>query len=233
MRCTADAANGVKRRPRGRAPLSQHWDGCAGAWVLDDGVTREMPALPAQPIDLNAWAAANPPPRREDFESQELFDDAREPWYATLMGQWLPPYGDNAARAYAWGRACRRCTGRVLSHEIAEERALEVRDRAGRKKVLRTTTRVLVYKIYSGTGGVNKYSKRRLFVFSPRFDLCDQARAVVQKLAHASDVVKPFSSLVSDFSVEVRSRSQAAAMHAALRDLDDSLPESVKYHNVE
>ena len=64
-------------------------------------------------------------------------------------------------------QAARRRASRMLSHKIAEERAKE--ERAGRKKALQTTSRVLVYKGRS-----------------------------------------------------VRSRSQAAAMHAALRDLEDS-----------
>ena len=41
-------------------------------------------------------------------------------------------------------QAARRRASRMLSHKIAEERAKE--ERAGRKKALQTTSRVLVYK---------------------------------------------------------------------------------------
>ena len=81
----------------------------AGAWVLDEAGEAlkrrqlELPPLSSRPDDLNAWAAANPPPRRDDFATQELFDEAREPWYAMLMGKRLPPYGQNTERAKAWG----------------------------------------------------------------------------------------------------------------------------------
>ena len=44
-------------------------------------------------------------PRRADFDTQELWDAKREPWYAALMGRLLPPYGDNERRAAAWRHA--------------------------------------------------------------------------------------------------------------------------------
>ena len=182
-RAADDERRGVKRKPRGRPPLYHRWDGSAGAWVLDEAVetlerrqlelppltlrpddlnawaaanprprrciaagtralaprcsTRavetlerqqlELPPLSSHPDDLNAWAAANPPPCRDDFATQELFDAAREPWYVhgyvLLMGTRLPPYGQNAKRAKAWGRACKRHSERSASHRFAQERA--------------------------------------------------------------------------------------------------------------
>ena len=124
-----DERRGVKRKPRGRPPLYHRWDGSAGAWVLDEAVETlerqqlELPPLSSRPDDLNAWAAANPPPCRDDFATQELFDAAREPWYVLLMGTRLPPYGQNAKRAKAWGRACKRHSERSASHRFAQERA--------------------------------------------------------------------------------------------------------------
>ena len=102
--------------------MYRRWDGSAGAWVLDEAVETlerqqlELPPLSSHPDDLNAWAAANPPPCRDDFATQELFDAAREPWYVLLMGTRLPPYGQNAKRAKAWGRACMRHSERSASH---------------------------------------------------------------------------------------------------------------------
>ena len=131
-RAADNELRGVKPQPRGRAPLWHRWDESAGMWVLDDGAAlhkREPLPLPSRPHDLNAWAAANQPPRRDDFETQEQFDKTREPWYATLMGQWLPPYGDNAARAKAWGIACRRQVERSISHDIAKEHAAKKEDK--------------------------------------------------------------------------------------------------------
>ena len=115
--------------PRGRPPLYRHWDESVGAWVLDEAGEAlerrqlELPPLASRPDDLNAWAVANPPPRRDDFATQELFDEAREPWYAMLMGKRLPPYGQNTERAKAWGMACMRHSDRSLTHELAQERA--------------------------------------------------------------------------------------------------------------
>ena len=109
--------------------MYRRWDGSAGAWVLDEAVETlerqqlELPPLSSRPDDLNAWAAANPPPCRDDFATQELFDAAREPWYVLLMGTRLPPYGQNAKRAKAWGRACKRHSERSASHRFAQERA--------------------------------------------------------------------------------------------------------------
>ena len=109
--------------------MYRRWDGSAGAWVLDEAVETlerqqlELPPLSSHPDDLNAWAAANPPPCRDDFATQELFDAAREPWYVLLMGTRLPPYGQNAKRAKAWGRACKRHSERSASHRFAQERA--------------------------------------------------------------------------------------------------------------
>ena len=109
--------------------MYRRWDGSAGAWVLDEAVETlerqqlELPPLSSRPDDLNAWAAANTPPCRDDFATQELFDAAREPWYVLLMGTRLPPYGQNAKRAKAWGRACKRHSERSASHRFAQERA--------------------------------------------------------------------------------------------------------------
>ena len=128
-RAAEDERRGVRRQPRGGVPLYHRWDESVGAWVLDESgeaLARrrlELPPLPSRPDDLNAWAAANPPPRRDDFATQELFDEAREPWYAMLMGTRLPPYGQNTERAKAWGFACRRQVERRISHSLAEERA--------------------------------------------------------------------------------------------------------------
>ena len=118
--------------PRGRPPLYRRWDESVGAWVLDEAGEAlerrqlELPPLASRPDDLNAWAVANPPPRRDDFATQELFDEAREPWYAVLLGTRLPPYGQNAERAKAWGMACMRPSERSLSHDIAQERAVKM-----------------------------------------------------------------------------------------------------------
>ena len=118
--------------PRGRPPLYRRWDESVGAWVLDEAGEAlerrqlELPPLASRPDDLNAWAVANPPPRRDDFATQERFDEAREPWYAMLMGKRLPPYGQNTERAKAWGMACMRHSERSLSHDIAQERAVKV-----------------------------------------------------------------------------------------------------------
>ena len=43
-----------------------------------------------------------------------------------LLGKRLPPYGQNAERAKAWGMACMRPSERSLSHDIAQERAVKV-----------------------------------------------------------------------------------------------------------
>ena len=70
--------------PRGRPPLSRRWDESVGAWVLaeaGEALERrqlELPPLALRPDDLNAWAVANPPPRRDGFATQELLDEARE-----------------------------------------------------------------------------------------------------------------------------------------------------------
>ena len=74
----------VRRMPRGRPPLYRRWDESVGAWVLDEAGEAlerrqlELPPLASRPDDLNAWAVANPPPRRDDFATQELLDEARE-----------------------------------------------------------------------------------------------------------------------------------------------------------
>ena len=86
--------------------MYRRWDGSAGAWVLDEAVETlerqqlELPPLSSRPDDLNAWAAANTPPCRDDFATQELFDAAREPWYVLLMGTRLPPYGQKTHRPF-------------------------------------------------------------------------------------------------------------------------------------
>ena len=114
--------------------MYRRWDGSAGAWVLDEAVETlerqqlELPPLSSRPDDLNAWAAANTPPCRDDFATQELFDAAREPWYVLLMCTRLPPYGQNAKRAKAWGRACKRHSERSASHRFAQERAEKLDD---------------------------------------------------------------------------------------------------------
>ena len=83
--------------PCGRPLLYRRWDESVGARVLDEGGEAlqrrqlELPPLTSRPEDLNAWTVANPPPRRDGFATQELFDAAREPWYVLLMGTWLPP----------------------------------------------------------------------------------------------------------------------------------------------
>ena len=66
--------------PRGRPPLYRRWDESVGARVLDEGGE----ALQRRQLEL-------PPPRRDGFATQELFDAAREPWYVLLMGTRLPP----------------------------------------------------------------------------------------------------------------------------------------------
>ena len=120
--------------PRGRPPLYRRWDESVGARVLDEGGEAlqrrqlELPPLTSRPEDLNVWAVANPPPRRDDFATQELFDEAREPWYEMLMGKRLPPYGQNAERAKAWGMACMRHSDRSASHRFAQERAEKLYD---------------------------------------------------------------------------------------------------------
>ena len=43
-----------------------------------------------------------------------------------LLGKRLPPYGQNAERAKAWGMACMRPSERSLSHDIAQERAVKM-----------------------------------------------------------------------------------------------------------
>ena len=128
-RAADDERRGVKRKPRGRPPLYHRWDDSVGAWVLDEAGEAferrqlELPSLTSRPDNLNAWAVENPPPRRDDFATQELFDEAREPWYEMLMGKRLPPYGQNAERAKAWGMACMRHSDRSASHRFAQERA--------------------------------------------------------------------------------------------------------------
>ena len=133
-RAADDERRGVKRKPRGRPPLYHRWDDSAGAWVLDEAGEAferrqlELPSLTSRPDYLNAWAVENPPPRRDDFATQELFDEAREPWYEMLMGKRLPPYGQNAERAKAWGMACMRHSDRSASHRFAQERAEKLDD---------------------------------------------------------------------------------------------------------
>ena len=79
--------------PRARPPLYRRWDESVGAQVLDEGGEElerrqlKLPPLASRPEDLNAWAVANPPPRRDGFATQELFDAAREPWSAL---RWFP-----------------------------------------------------------------------------------------------------------------------------------------------
>ena len=43
-----------------------------------------------------------------------------------MLGKRLPPYGQNAERAKAWGMACMRPSERSLSHDIAQERAVKM-----------------------------------------------------------------------------------------------------------
>ena len=82
---------------RARSCIAAGWDESVGAQVLDEGGEElerrqlKLPPLASRPEDLNAWAVANPPPRRDGFATQELFDAAREPWYVLLMGTRLPP----------------------------------------------------------------------------------------------------------------------------------------------
>ena len=122
-RAAEDERRGVKRKPRGRPPLYHRWDGSAGAWVLDEAVETlerqqlELPPLSSRPEDLNAWASANPPPCRDDFATQELYDEARERWYEMLMGKRLPPYSQNKSSASAWGNATRRYLYHKYEHE--------------------------------------------------------------------------------------------------------------------
>ena len=123
------AARGIKRRRSGSAPAHKNWDEQAGKWVLDESVASLHPTPSiAQPDDLLSWAVANKPPRRRDFTSLTLFDAAREPWYATLMGKLLPPYGDNAARATAWRLALKRHVRMSAAHTLqksAQQAALD------------------------------------------------------------------------------------------------------------
>ena len=46
-----------------------------------------------------------------------------------MLGKRLPPYGQNAERAKAWGMACMRHSERSLSHDIAQERAVKKAER--------------------------------------------------------------------------------------------------------
>lgn len=90
-------------------------------------VLLQLPTPPASditvPDDVIAWAAAHPPPRREDIDTQEQWDAVREPWYATFMGKQLPPYGNNVARATAWRTALMRYDRAAHSHKMREEHA--------------------------------------------------------------------------------------------------------------
>ena len=43
-----------------------------------------------------------------------------------LLGKRLPPYGQNAERAKAWGMVCMRPSERSLSHDFAQERAVKM-----------------------------------------------------------------------------------------------------------
>ena len=83
--------------PCGRPLLYRRWDESVGARVLDEGGEAlqrrqlELPPLTSRPEDLNVWAAANPPPRRDGFATQELLVAARAPWSVLLLGTTLPP----------------------------------------------------------------------------------------------------------------------------------------------
>ena len=126
-RAADDAARGIKRRPRGPVPVNHHWDERAQIYVLDAPVPHT--AQPADvPPDRFAWAVAHPPPRRDEFASHAQWDAVREPWYATLMGKTLPPYGNNKARTAAWISAIRRHSRYTAMSEQRAEREREKKE---------------------------------------------------------------------------------------------------------
>ena len=127
-RSAADAARGIKRQPPGGVPAGRRWDERVHAFVLAAQPLRPAPSTTV-PDDVLAWAAAHPPPRRPDFDSQELWDSAREPWYATFTGKLLPPYGDDQARITAWGAASARYDRVLRAHELQEADAREEQER--------------------------------------------------------------------------------------------------------
>merc|ERR1712146_268628 len=104
----------------------------AGVWVLDVTASNPQPlqnAVAAAPADRAAccvWAVTNPPPARAAYDSQEMWDAEREPWFAAFMGEVLPPYpenGDNVARTDAWTRALSRHSYAVSAHKHSLARA--------------------------------------------------------------------------------------------------------------
>lgn len=106
-RAAEDASRGVKRQPPGGVPQGRRWDEHAHAYVLKEQAPRPVPST-VRADDVLAWASAHPPPRRADFASEELWDEAREQWYALLTGKLLPAYGEDDTRMLAWHAALAR-----------------------------------------------------------------------------------------------------------------------------
>merc|ERR1712137_693370 len=131
-RAADEAVQGVKRRPTGRAPALKSWDEHTGVWVADavtivPVVTPRVAIVDTHDVASRAaccaWAVANPPPRRDDFDSHRLWDIDREPWYAQFMGKRLPPYThNNAERSGAWRRALQRHAQAVWTHQHSDGR---------------------------------------------------------------------------------------------------------------
>ncbi len=137
-----DAARGIKRRPRGHAPIGKRWDTDTGDWVVCgdceavtpitsaaatssitpvETIVEPAPPPPPPPPPRSpprraewnmgqqcAWCATHPPPKLRDYSSRAEWDAVREPWYATLMGEPMPPYGDNARRTESWRVSLKR-----------------------------------------------------------------------------------------------------------------------------
>jgi hypothetical protein len=61
-----------------------------------------------------------------DYPSRAIWDAAREPWYAALIGQPMPPYGDNARRSSAWRVALKRHDRSIRRLEAWESERDEV-----------------------------------------------------------------------------------------------------------
>lgn len=250
-----DAAHGIKRRPPGGTPAGRHWDERAHAFVLSD-MPKPTPVAEV-PMDLIAWAKAHEPPLRAQFQSQELFDAAREPWYATFMGKPLPATNDGLERSTAWSAAKERHGNILYGHaqreererkrqELQEQRERERRERQKQREMERTerklNPRAYVAKSDPSTTRVHvHYDNRRMkyttktFIFQPRYGTTKRAIQAIKKCALGEDDVSSFDIQGPSqgdglaFKVEVHSAEQAESMHATMREVDSDLPPCLNF----
>ena len=248
-RAAEDAARAITRRPPGGTPAGRHWDERAHAFVLDVPKPTSMAAVP---MDLIAWAKAHPPPLRAQFQSQALFDDAREPWFATFIGKPLPATNDSLERSTAWSAAKERHGNLLYGHAQREERERkrqelqEHRERERREQQeqrdMERFERVMNPRAYAAKSDPSttrvhvQYDARRMkystrtFIFQPRYGITKRAIEAIKKCALGDDDVCSFDTSEGlAFKVKVHSAEQAESMHAALREIDSALPACLNF----